>query len=121
MAESLTALGVAVAELLKQRKQPLAVAESSAGGLINAALGGVRWSCSSPVCRNRGQAPIRVRSLAAIGIVGWCFEEPRHLARALSRVFLHRLGHELVAREVVARDRIELLARRVLIVHKAGE
>ena len=38
MAESLTALGAAVAELLKQRKQTLAVAESSAGGLINAAL-----------------------------------------------------------------------------------
>src|SRR2546428_10016271 len=37
MAESLTALGAAVAELLKQRKQTLAVAESSAGGLINAA------------------------------------------------------------------------------------
>src|SRR5882672_11380730 len=36
--ESLTALGAAVAELLKQRKQTLAVAESSAGGLINAAL-----------------------------------------------------------------------------------
>jgi len=38
MAESLTALAAAVAELLKQRKQTLAVAESSAGGLINAAL-----------------------------------------------------------------------------------
>jgi len=38
MAESLTALGAAVAELLKARKQTLAVAESSAGGLINAAL-----------------------------------------------------------------------------------
>src|SRR2546428_11732172 len=38
MPESLTALGAAVAALLKQRKQTLAVAESSAGGLINAAL-----------------------------------------------------------------------------------
>src|SRR5438477_4447922 len=38
MAESLTTLAAAVAELLKQRKQTLAVAESSAGGLINAAL-----------------------------------------------------------------------------------
>src|SRR3989442_7331743 len=38
MAESLTALGAAVAELLKQRKQTLAVSQSSAGGLINAAL-----------------------------------------------------------------------------------
>jgi nicotinamide-nucleotide amidase len=36
--DSLTALGAAVAELLKARKQTLAVAESSAGGLINAAL-----------------------------------------------------------------------------------
>jgi PncC family amidohydrolase len=36
--ESLTALGQAVGELLKQRKQTLAVAESSAGGVINAAL-----------------------------------------------------------------------------------
>jgi PncC family amidohydrolase len=36
--ESLTALGQAVGALLKQRKQSLAVAESSAGGLINAAL-----------------------------------------------------------------------------------
>ena len=36
--ESLTALGGAVAELLRQRKHTLAIAESSAGGLINAAL-----------------------------------------------------------------------------------
>jgi nicotinamide-nucleotide amidase len=36
--ESLTALGSAVGTLLKDRKQTLAVAESSAGGLINAAL-----------------------------------------------------------------------------------
>lgn len=36
--ESLTALGTAVGTLLKERKQTLAVAESSAGGLINAAL-----------------------------------------------------------------------------------
>jgi PncC family amidohydrolase len=36
--ESLAALGAAVGELLKDRKQTLAVAESSAGGLINAAL-----------------------------------------------------------------------------------
>jgi PncC family amidohydrolase len=38
MAESLTKLGAAVGELLKQRGETLAVAESSAGGLINAAL-----------------------------------------------------------------------------------
>jgi nicotinamide-nucleotide amidase len=36
--ESLTALGLAVGELLKARKQTLAVAESSAGGLINACV-----------------------------------------------------------------------------------
>ena len=36
--ESLTVLGSAVGSLLKERKQTLAVAESSAGGLINAAL-----------------------------------------------------------------------------------
>jgi len=36
--ESLTALGAAVGALLSERKQTLAVAESSAGGLINAAL-----------------------------------------------------------------------------------
>jgi len=36
--ESLTVLGNAVGALLKERKQTLAVAESSAGGLINAAL-----------------------------------------------------------------------------------
>jgi nicotinamide-nucleotide amidase len=36
--ESLTALGSAVGSLLKERKQTLAVAESSAGGLINASL-----------------------------------------------------------------------------------
>jgi nicotinamide-nucleotide amidase len=36
--ESLTALGNAVGSLLKERKETLAVAESSAGGLINAAL-----------------------------------------------------------------------------------
>jgi nicotinamide-nucleotide amidase len=36
--EPLTALGSAVGILLKDRKQTLAVAESSAGGLINAAL-----------------------------------------------------------------------------------
>ena len=35
---SLTALGSAVGSLLKERKQTLAVAESSAGGLINASL-----------------------------------------------------------------------------------
>jgi PncC family amidohydrolase len=34
----LTALGAAVGELLKQRKETLAIAESSAGGIINAAL-----------------------------------------------------------------------------------
>ena len=38
MPDRLTALGAAVGELLKQRGQTLAVAESSAGGLINAAL-----------------------------------------------------------------------------------
>ncbi len=36
--DSLTALGTAVGTLLKERKQTVAVAESSAGGLINAAL-----------------------------------------------------------------------------------
>ncbi|HLB16893.1 MAG TPA: CinA family protein [Burkholderiales bacterium] len=36
--ESLAALGIAVGNLLRERKQTLAVAESSAGGLINAAL-----------------------------------------------------------------------------------
>ncbi|MBI3372526.1 MAG: CinA family protein [Betaproteobacteria bacterium] len=36
--QSLTALGSAVGSLLKERRQTLAVAESSAGGLINAAL-----------------------------------------------------------------------------------
>lgn len=36
--ESLTELGTAVGTLLKERKETLAVAESSAGGLINAAL-----------------------------------------------------------------------------------
>ena len=36
--ESLTTLGSAVGALLTERKQTLAVAESSAGGLINAAL-----------------------------------------------------------------------------------
>jgi nicotinamide-nucleotide amidase len=36
--ESLTALGSAVGNLLKERGQTLAIAESSAGGLINAAL-----------------------------------------------------------------------------------
>jgi PncC family amidohydrolase len=36
--DSLTSLGAAVGELLKARKQTLAVAESSAGGLINASL-----------------------------------------------------------------------------------
>jgi nicotinamide-nucleotide amidase len=36
--DSLTDLGHAVGALLKERKQTLAVAESSAGGLINAAL-----------------------------------------------------------------------------------
>ena len=38
MPPSLTALGSVVGELLKQRKQTIAVAESSAGGLINATL-----------------------------------------------------------------------------------
>jgi len=38
MPRSLTALGAAVGDLLKQRGQTIAVAESSAGGLINAAL-----------------------------------------------------------------------------------
>ena len=38
MPESLAALGAAVGQLLKDRKHTLAVAESSAGGLINAAL-----------------------------------------------------------------------------------
>lgn len=37
-AHSLTALGAALGELLKRRGETLAVAESSAGGLINAAL-----------------------------------------------------------------------------------
>ena len=36
--QSLTALGSAVGELLKSRKETLAAAESSAGGLINASL-----------------------------------------------------------------------------------
>ena len=36
--ESLTALGSVVGNLLKERRQTLAIAESSAGGLINAAL-----------------------------------------------------------------------------------
>src|SRR5436190_3166973 len=36
--QSLSALGSAVGQLLKERRQTLAVAESAAGGLINAAL-----------------------------------------------------------------------------------
>lgn len=36
--ESLTTLGSAAAAILKERKQTLAIAESSAGGLINAAF-----------------------------------------------------------------------------------
>jgi nicotinamide-nucleotide amidase len=36
--KSLVALGIAVGTLLKERRETLAVAESSAGGLINAAL-----------------------------------------------------------------------------------
>ena len=36
--DSLTALGAAVGELLKRRRETLAIAESSAGGIINAAL-----------------------------------------------------------------------------------
>ena len=36
--DSLTALGSAVGALLKARKQTIAIAESSAGGLINASL-----------------------------------------------------------------------------------
>jgi PncC family amidohydrolase len=36
--QDLAGLGAAVGELLRQRKQTVAVAESSAGGLINAAL-----------------------------------------------------------------------------------
>src|SRR5438552_12883645 len=36
--QSLSALGSAVGHLLKERRQTLAVAESAAGGLINAAL-----------------------------------------------------------------------------------
>jgi PncC family amidohydrolase len=36
--ESLTALGSVVGNMLKERRQTLAIAESSAGGLINAAL-----------------------------------------------------------------------------------
>jgi nicotinamide-nucleotide amidase len=36
--DRLTALGAAVGELLKQRRETLAIAESSAGGIINAAL-----------------------------------------------------------------------------------
>ncbi len=38
MSRSLAALGGAVGELLKARKETIAVSESSAGGLINAAL-----------------------------------------------------------------------------------
>jgi len=38
MMQSLSALGGTIGDLLKARKQTLAVAESSAGGLINAAL-----------------------------------------------------------------------------------
>lgn len=38
MPRSLTALGAAVGDLLKERGQTIAVAESSAGGVINAAL-----------------------------------------------------------------------------------
>jgi len=38
MPGSLTVLGAAVGELLKARKETIAVSESSAGGLINAAL-----------------------------------------------------------------------------------
>src|SRR6185295_3184232 len=38
MALSLTRLGSTVGELLKERKHTIAVSESSAGGLINAAL-----------------------------------------------------------------------------------
>jgi nicotinamide mononucleotide (NMN) deamidase PncC len=38
MANSLESLGAAAGELLRTRGQTIAVAESSAGGLINAAL-----------------------------------------------------------------------------------
>ena len=78
--QSLSALGSAVGHLLKERRQTLAVAESAAGGLINAALvavpgasacylgGGViqrpdrkpLWGCAGPRL-HRGQRSGRGR------------------------------------------------------------
>jgi PncC family amidohydrolase len=91
---SLFELGAAAAELLKQRKQTLAVAESSSGGLISAALlalpgasayflgGGVIYTVAS-----------------RIALVGIAAEEVKHMrsasepyARLLARRVRERLG-----------------------------
>ena len=63
--ESLTALGSVVGTLLKERKQTLAIAESSAGGLINAAL--VAVPGASGLLSRRRHRLYRRRPLGAAG------------------------------------------------------
>ena len=63
--ESLTALGSVVGNLLKERKQTLAIAESSAGGLINAAL--VAMPGASAYSSRRRHRLYRRRPLRAAG------------------------------------------------------
>ena len=71
--QSLGALGNAVGELLKQRKETLAVAESSAGGLISAALVAVPGASAYYVGGNviyTGAARIALLSIAPKEMAG---------------------------------------------------
>lgn len=91
---SLTALGTAAGELLKQRKQTLAVAESSAGGLISAALLAVPGA--SAYFLGGGVIYTVASRIALLGIAA---EDVKHMrsasepyARLLARRVRERLG-----------------------------
>ncbi|TAK82340.1 MAG: CinA family protein [Betaproteobacteria bacterium] len=91
---SLEKLGAAAGELLKQRKQTLAVAESSGGGLISAALLAVPGA--SAYFLGGGVIYTVASRIALLGIAA---EEVRHMrsasepyARLLARRVRERLG-----------------------------
>lgn len=93
--ESLTALGSAVGKLLAARRETLAVAESSAGGLINAAL--VAVPGASTYYLGGGIVYTAAGRLALMGITAQDMAHTRSATEPFARLLADRVRTNLGA------------------------
>ena len=93
--ESLTALGSAVGKLLASRRETLAVAESSAGGLINAAL--VAVPGASTYYLGGGIVYTAAGRLALMGITAQDMAHTRSATEPFARLLADRVRTNLGA------------------------